>query len=189
MPKSDQTSEILEHSDFYINQLIDSIESAPQQIKQMKRFEKLKQLITVLEMEQRRELLEKLLLQVRKLNQKTYDTNKHIGLIIYLENVTNRFHQTLVNKLILKLQNLVRSESRYLKMKHQDNNLYVDVCNNAIASIDNLTPLLEKPTEQQIYANVLLNEIIDYRYSTLSNDQSWDFVAQMILDDAKTTPS
>lgn len=150
------------------------------------KYERLYRTLEILEDVPKRELLRKFLTQIFQMVKDPYDPERHFDNVRSYVKIGELFDEDLISALISKLENHVRKEVKFLQMKEPK---YLDneICDLAIGSIQNLTLKREEPTQQQTYEIVLLYEIYNFRLSTLDDEQAWDFMAQTILEEAKTT--
>jgi len=129
-----------------------------------------------------RVILQKILSKTRELNVNDYSPKHHIELIISYELVGSVLTGKLSPSLLYRFQQHLNKEVGYLRMQAPDSELYKEISNTAVASIANLTPLAEtKVSKQQFLLDALFGLILDFRLSTLNEEQAWDYIAQTIL--------
>lgn len=151
-----------------------------------KRYDFLSGLLEVIVDVDKKETLKQFLDEIYQLAKVSYNSERHFENLRSYVKIGELFDEDLISSLASKLEHHVRKEVKFLQMKEPK---YLDneICDLAIGSIQNLTFQLEEPTQQQTYEIVLLYEIFNFRLSTLNAEQAWDFMAQSILEEAKTT--
>lgn len=154
-----------------------------------RRYELLHHIISTVLVDPQKHSLEKILNQSHLLYTEKYSAKYQIGLIIYFESLKSYTDKILVSKLVKRVQSHLKREVHFFKLKNPESEFNHEICDRALASIDNLVPCLNKPSEDEMNVNVLLNEIIKYRQSTLTDEEAWDHIAQQILRKTKKAPS
>jgi len=166
-----------------IFQEIDSfLEEIGELVEGKKDYAKLLKALSIIESQERKEMLEGILDQVQNLKENEYTPEAHYRLIKEYYSAGQNFRTKFFPDISKRFQNLVVKEVKFLKMQTPD---YDKKCGFAIGSVGNLIPIEGEPVKQEHYLNALLNMIIDFRLNTLSDQQAWDFIAQSVL---KTRP-
>lgn len=207
MPNEDTYNDILLHSADYLSEialklknknlvtdtlkqsqdsLLSAVEEQNDSLLSKRKYERLNGLLEILDDVPKRELLQKFLTQIFQMTKGSYDPKLHFDNIRTYERIGYLFDQVLISALIGKFQRHIKKEVKFLQMKE---NSYIgnESCDLAIGSIQNLNTTHEEPSQQQKYEIVLLYEIFNFRLSTLNEEQVWDYMAQIIMEETKMT--
>ncbi|SMO64316.1 hypothetical protein [Fodinibius sediminis] len=158
---------------------IDSaLEEIGEVVEEKREFAKLHQALSIIENERYRKTLEGILDQVQYLKQNEYTTEAHQEPIGKHYKAGQIFKTKLFPDTSKRFRDLVVKETKYLRMQTSE---YNENCGLAIGSVGNLIPMGGEPVKQELYLNALINLIIDFRLSTLPDNQALDFLAQSVL--------
>lgn len=90
----------------------------------------------------------------------------------------------------IRFEHLIGKEVKPVKLQELDDSDIWEIGDSAKGAAVNLQPLQDKSNleEEEVSLNEYLMEILDYRLASLPAEAAWDFVAQSILEEPKTTP-
>lgn len=196
MPTSHSHNNILEHSEYYLDKIETDLKAGPAlKMNQSERpsdnvnrtYNRLYILSVIIIDEDLKNDLQNLILKTYEISENGFGINDQIEWLNKLASTVASSEKILTAQLCGKIRTHVKKEVAFIELNCKNEDM-VDTIKLIQREIFNTDHLDAPPTLQQTYVNVLVNEAINFRLSTLSIDQAWDFTAQSIFEYSKIKP-
>ena len=196
MKNSEHISDILEHPEYYLDNIEKDLEAGPaiKKIQSERPFDNLFRtynrlyiLSTIIIDDNLKNDLQNLIQKIYTISENDYSINDQIEWLDKLASTVGSAENVLISKVSKNIRNLTKKEVAFIEL-HSENDEIIDRIRLIQGSIDNYVHFHRPPTTQQTYINVLVNEAVNFRLLTLSDDQAWDYMAQSILEQTKIKP-
>lgn len=125
---------------------------------------------------------------VQEINSGEYSTESSLKLIKLYTELSRDLDEQLTPEMQDRFRKILKKEVEFIRMEELDNDDVREMAEKAKATSYIQMPQEDDLSEQQQLVNFYLHKILDYRLSTLPDNAAWDFVAQSILNESKTTP-